>query len=115
VFDWFLAGFASQPSLAIMSQDSIHMSDSEIETVKSKLDRVGPMHCGRFQGDKLCTAQKFDLLNRTFNTDDQERMILHQLPGKGHSILTLDFVDKVGHPTQQAFEDVIAYFDGQLN
>lgn len=113
--DAVLAGFASQPSLAIMKQDSLHMSDHEITLVKNKLDKVGPMHCGRFEGDTLCTAQKFDLLDRTFNTDENERMILHQLPGKGHSILTLDFVDKDDHPTNKALAEIIQYFDAQLS
>ena len=68
------------------------------------------MHCGRFERDNLCKAQKFDSLRRHFN-DDKERIILHELPGKGHSILTLHFVDQEGHPTRKALEEVIAYFD----
>jgi len=112
--DAVLAGFASQPSLALMKQNSLHMSDREINAVKEKLDIVGPMHCGRFSGDTLCTSQKFELIDRTFNTDENERIILHQLPGEGHSILTLDFVDEDNHPTQKAFNDVLQYFDAQL-
>ena len=111
--DAVLAGFASQPSLPLQKQDAIHLSESDITKIRSKLDDLGPMHCGRFEGDKLCSSQKFDLLNRRFN-NDRERMILHQLPGKGHSILTLDFVDKKGHPTSNALEEVMGYFDEQL-
>ena len=112
--DAVLAGFASQPSLPILTHNALQMSETEISTIKDKLDKVGPMYCGRFQGDKLCTTQKFDLLQRTFNTNDNKRMILHQLPGDGHSILTLDFVNKVGHPTANALTEVMTYFDGQL-
>lgn len=112
--DAVLAGFASQPSLAIMKQESLHMSDNDIAKVKEKLDKVGPMHCGRFKGDTLCTAQKFELIDRTFNTDEKERIILHELPGKGHSILTIDFVEEDNHPTQKAFNEVLQYFDAQL-
>jgi len=36
------------------------------------------------------------------------------LPGKGHSVLTLDFVDKEGHPTHDALQEVIQYFSKQL-
>ena len=36
------------------------------------------------------------------------------LPGKGHSVLTLDFVDEAGHPTRAALDNVIAYFGKQL-
>ena len=109
-----LAGFASQPSLPIRTQNALHISDQDVETIKTKLDKVGPMHCGRFEGDKFCAAQKFDLINRKFNTDGVERIKLHELPGKGHAILTLDFVDEEGHPTRKALKAVMDYFDKQL-
>ncbi len=111
--DAVLAGFASQPAMPFQTQNALHMSEEDVTKIKSKLDVVGPMHCGRFEKDKLCTAEKFDLINRKFN-DDKERIILHELPGKGHSILTIDFVDEAGHPTKKALEDVMEYFDDQL-
>lgn len=109
-----LAGFASQPSLPLFQQNAFHMSDEEVKQVKQRLDEVGPMHCGRFEGDTFCTAKRFKLLDQAFNTDDQERIVFHELPGKGHSILTLDFVDEAGHPTQQALQEVMDYFDREL-
>ncbi|WP_299767656.1 dienelactone hydrolase family protein [uncultured Dokdonia sp.] len=109
-----LAGFASQPSLPLMKQNHIHMSAKEITDVKNRLDDIGPMHCARIQGDKICTAQRFDVYRKTFNAD-RERIILHELPGDGHSILTLDFVDEAGHPTKEALNDVLTYFNNQLN
>lgn len=112
--DAVLAGFASQPAMPFQTQNALHISDEAVEIIKTKLDKVGPMHCGRFEGDKLCTAQKFDLINRKFNTNGVERIKLHTLPGKGHSILTLDFVDETGHPTTQALKEVMDYFDKQL-
>ncbi len=111
--DSVLAGFSSQPSLPLFTQKSLHISDADVEKIKAKLDKIGPMHCGRFQGDKLCTSQKFDLIRRRFN-DEKERIILHELPGNGHSILTLDFVDQKGHPTKNALEEVMHYFDQRL-
>lgn len=112
--DAVLAGFASQPSLPFGKQQSIHMSPNEITAVKNKLDQVGPMHCARIQGDKICTAKRFDVYRKMFNTD-KERIILHELPGEGHSILTLDFVNEDGHPTKKALTDVITYFDSHLS
>jgi len=32
-----------------------------------------------------------------------------------HSVLTLDFVDEAGHPTREALQNVLAYFDEKLN
>lgn len=112
--DAVLASFASQPSMPIARQAALHMSNDEISKIKNKLDKVGPMHCGRFKGDFLCTGKKFKAINREFNTDNKERIIFHELPGKGHSILTIDFVDKEGHPTKKALDEVTEYFDHQL-
>lgn len=109
-----LAGYSSQPSLPIFAQSNIHLSSDEVEKIKDRLDAVGPMHCGRFQEDVLCTAKKFKALDEVFNRDAEQRIIFHELPGKGHSILTLDFVDQAGHPTRKALEEVISYFDHQL-
>ena len=109
-----LAGFASHPTLPFFKAGALHLSPEEINAVKSKLDEVGPMHCGRFQGDIVCSAKKFEAIDRRFNTGGRERIILHTLPGNGHSILTVDFVDEAGHPTEKALEEVMAYFDGAL-
>lgn len=112
--DAVLAGFASQPAMPFFQQAALHMSDDDVSAIRTKLDQLGPMHCGRFEKDSLCTSQKFDLIQRRFN-DDKERIILHTLPGKGHSILTLDFVDEEGHPTKDALEEVMNYFDESLS
>ncbi|MCH2224949.1 MAG: dienelactone hydrolase family protein [Crocinitomicaceae bacterium] len=110
-----LAGFASQPSLPFLSQKSLHMAPQEIEEIKEKLDLVGPMHCGRFEKDKLCTHRKIIALQKTFNDKNKERIIFHELPGKGHSILTLDFVPKDRQdPTQKTLNTIFNYFDEQL-
>ncbi|GAB5555312.1 MAG: dienelactone hydrolase family protein [Saprospiraceae bacterium] len=109
-----LAGFASQPSLAVLNQSSLHMNSKEIVQVKKNLDKVGPMHCGSFEGDHFCTLKKIKLIDQTFNEDDQQRIIFHQLPGKKHSILTMDFVDEAGHPTHKTLETIFEYFEEQL-
>lgn len=109
-----LAGFASQPSMAALSQKSLHMSADEIVQIKNNIDKVGAIHCGRFEKDKLCSYKKIQLLDKTFNEKGRERIIFHQLPGKGHAILTLDFVDKKGHPTHRTLETIFKYFDKQL-
>lgn len=110
-----LAGFASQPSLPVGTQEALHMSSQEIEQVKHRLDELPAMHCGRFEKDKLCQASKFELLDKTFNDQQKQRMIFHEIPGEGHAILTLDFVDDAQHPTHKALEEVMTYFDEQLS
>ena len=110
-----LAGFASQPSMALFSQKSLHMSKEEIKKIKKNIDKVGPMHCGSFEKDNLCSLKKINLIKETFNQEGKERIIFHELPGKGHAVLTLDFVDEDGHPTRKTLEDIFDYFDGQLS
>ena len=39
--DAVLAGFASQPSLPLGSQKGLHLSDSDVQSIRKKLDAVG--------------------------------------------------------------------------
>lgn len=107
-----LAAVASQPSLPINSQSHLHMSAEEVAGARERLQEHGPMLAMRFAGDKLCTAEKFAALGKVFN-DDAERIRLIELPGPGHSVLTLDFA-KRAEVTEGAFEDVLMYFDEKL-
>lgn len=107
-----LAGVASQPSMPLNDQNTLHLSSDEVATVRKRLDTQGSMMALRFAGDKLCTAEKFDAIRQTFN-DDAERIRLVELPGKGHSVLTLDFI-KGGAPAEAALQEVLAYFDEKL-
>lgn len=109
-----LAGFASQPSMAVLHQASLHMSLDDVVAIKNNIDKVGAMHCGSFEKDKLCSHKKIQLLDKTFNEGGKERIIFHQMPGKGHAVLTLDFVDEAGHPTRKTLDNIFHYFDTQL-
>ncbi|NQX95482.1 MAG: dienelactone hydrolase family protein [Erythrobacter sp.] len=112
--DAVLASVASQPSLPIGTHGALHMSPDEVKRVRDRLDVEGPMKALRFEGDPLCTAEKFSAIDKAFN-DDRERVTTSGvMPGKGHSVLTLDFVDEAGHPTREAFDDVLAYFERKL-
>jgi dienelactone hydrolase len=108
-----LAAVASQPSLPFAAQSSLHMSAHEIEATRRRLDVTGPMLGFRFAGDVICTARKFDAIQAAFN-HDAGRVRLETLPGRGHAVLTHDFVDETGHPTHAALRSVIAYFDRRL-
>jgi len=111
--DAVLAGVASQPSLPIRDMGGLHMAPGDVEEVRAKLDAVGPMKAYRYEGDPLCTAEKFAAIDAAFN-DDKTRVELGVMPGKGHSVLTIDFVGEEGHPTARAFEEIVTYFDQRL-
>ena len=110
--DSVMAAVASQPSMPLFDQNSLHMNADEITQVKNKLDTTEPMLALRFAGDKLCTAEKFAAIDSAFN-DGKQRIELVELPGPGHSVLTLDLY-KRGQPAQDALEKVIDYFSRTL-
>ena len=111
--DAVLAGVASQPSLPIFDQKALHMSPADVQEVRAKLDRAGPMKAYRYECDKLCTAEKFDAIRAAFN-DDKERVELGTIPGPGHSVLTIDFADDEGNPRHDKFDEIVAYFRARL-
>ncbi len=111
--DSVLAGVSSQPSMPLGKHDALHMSSQDISEIRKQLDQKGPMLAYRFEGDKFCQAEKFKAIDQTFN-DDTPRVKLTTIPGNGHSVLTLDFVDQTGHPTRTAFDEVLTYFRGAL-
>ena len=108
-----LAGVASQPSLPVFDQTALHMSPAEIAASCKRLDQTGPMMALRFEKDPLCTAAKFEAIDRAFN-QGAERVRNRTLPGKGHSVLAVDFVDEAGHPTREVFDEIVAYFRAAL-
>ena len=112
--DSVLASVASQPALPIFKQNALHMSAQEVEATKKNIDNTAPMLAFRFEKDPAVTGEKFSCLHDTFNGANIDRIRLKTLPGKGHSVLTIDFVDKEGHPTYEALQEVIQYFSHQL-
>ena len=91
------------------------MSSDDIIQSRNALDSKGPMRLLRFEGDPLCTNEKSECVHRAFNNDGTTRIQEITLPGKGHSVLTLDFVDQAGHPTREALDNLIQYLGSHLN
>lgn len=110
-----LAAVASQPAMPFFRQGALHMSPQEIASSREALETKGPMRVLRFEDDPLSTTKKSECIHRTFNNDGCERIKEIVLPGRGHSVLTLDFVDEVGHPTHEALQSVLHYFSEKLS
>lgn len=113
--DNVLAAVASQPSMPVFKHDALHMSKEEVLKVCKKIDETQAMLMLRFEKDVICRSRKEKVIDETFNADGKNRIKKHIMPGKRHSVLTIDFVDQEGHPTYQALESVISYFDQQLD
>ncbi len=113
--DSVLAAVASQPASPLFgSRAALHMTPEEVASVRDRLDEIGPMLAYRFEKDPLVPQSKFTCIHEAFNQDGKERVKLNTLPGKGHSVLALDFVDEEGHPTRAALEEIIGYFRSRL-
>jgi dienelactone hydrolase len=112
--DSVLAAVSSQPSMPLLKSTELHMSAQDIATIRQRIDATAPIHAYRFAGDPLCNATKYQAIDNAFNEDGVTRVFTHTLPGKGHSVLTLDFVDEQGHPTREAMDEILAYFSAQL-
>ncbi len=110
-----LAAVSSQPSMPFLKQRSLHISEEEEQAIKAKLDKEGPMIALRFEKDWMCGAKKFQRIKEVFNTDGKERVRLRVMPGKGHAVLTRDFVGDDKHPTAKALKEVITYFSKVLD
>ncbi len=110
-----LAAIASQPAMPFFKQGALHMSQTEIAISRQALEAKGPMYVLRFEDDPLSTVEKSECIHRTFNDDGHERVKEIVIPGKGHSVLTLNFVDEAGHPTREALNNVLAYFAENLS
>ena len=109
------ASVSAQPSLPILRQDALHMSEVDLDQIRAAIDAKGPVHAYRFAGDPLCTSRRFRALDNALNTPEKTRVVLHTLPGIGHGVLTTDFVDQEGHPTWAARRNVIDYFQSRLS
>ena len=112
--DSVLAAVASQPAMPFFKQGALQMTPDDVRQSRDALDSKGPMRLLRFEGDPLCTKEKSECVHRTFNDDGTTRVQEITIPGKGHSVLTLDFVDEAGHPTRAALDNVIQYFSSRL-
>ena len=113
--DSVLAAVASQPAMPFFKQGALHMSAKDVTDVRNALDEKGAMQVLRFEDDPLCTSEKSECIHKAFNDDGATRIDEITLPGKGHSVLTLDFVDEEGHPARAALEKVLAYFRRRLS
>ena len=112
--DSVLAAVASQPSLPAFNNNVIQLDRRDIDKIKDKIDCSQPIHALRFAKDPMCSAKRFKAIDVLLNEPDKQRVEFTEVPGLGHSVLTLNFVDQAGHPTYLAFEKIVRYFQKQL-
>jgi dienelactone hydrolase len=119
-----MAPVLSQPScplpISAAHRAAIDVSPAELSVVKRRVAEGTPVLGLRFTRDRACPVERFDLLRRELG-DGFEAIEIdsgpgnpHGIPQSAHSVLTVDLVDRPGHPTRAALERVLAFFRERL-
>ena len=120
-----MAPVLSQPSLPFPVSTSrraaIALSDADLAKVKERT-AVGCSVLGlRFTQDSFVPPERFQTLRRELG-DGFEAIEIdsspgnpHDIPQSAHSVLTNDLVDEEGHPTRQALNRVLQFFEQRLS
>jgi hypothetical protein len=97
----------SSPSLKRGAGAALGVSPEDLAEASAS---TAPILGRRFQGDKICSSERFDTLRKRFGS----RFESHELPGDQHSVLTINFVADPHHPTFAARERVMAFLRDRL-
>lgn len=124
VDDRMLAPVLSQPSLPLpltkKHKADVGIDASDLARVKERVANGECLLGLRFTGDPVVPGARFETLRRELG-DGFISVEIDSSPGnqwgirKGaHSVLTADFVDEPGHPTQAALDQVLEFFSARL-
>lgn len=120
-----MAPVLSQPSLPLgvtrARQAALGLSSAELVAAQQRVATQDiPILALRFSGDRLCPAARFASLRAAFG-DRLQTIEIDSSPGNphgisatAHSVLAADFVADPNHPTQQAYDAVVAMLRQQL-
>ena len=115
----------SQPSLPFpvgkARARGIHASPEQLAVIKRRVREEGAKVLGlRFTADPICTHARFETLRRELG-EGFEGIEIDSGPNNpsgikriAHSVLTEELVDDDGHPTKQALDKVLGFFEERL-
>lgn len=121
--DFMAAPVLSQPSLPYAITPSkraaLHVSPDILRKAKERKDLsiLGL----RFSHDWMCPRARFKTLEEEFGSQFQGIEIdsspgnAHGISTTAHSVLSLDFVDQQGHPTKEAFDQMLGFIQTKLS
>jgi dienelactone hydrolase len=114
----------SQPSLPFAigkrRRAALGISDSDLATVKERAARGACVMGLRFSADRMVPEDRFETLRAALGESfiaveiDSSKGNAHDIKTTAHSVLSEDFVDDPAHPTYQALERVLTFFDERL-
>ncbi len=119
-----MAPVLSQPSLPFgltrRQRAALHLSPDDLTVVKRRVAEGCPVLGLRFTHDPRVPKARFDTLKRELGPGfeaieiDSGPSNAHGIPRIAHSVLTLDLVDREGHPTRAALDRVLGFFRERL-
>jgi dienelactone hydrolase len=122
VDDVVIAPVLSQPSLPFAitaaQRRDIGIDDATLARVRARTD-VCVLGL-RFTGDRMVPRQRFERLRAELGDRfiaveiDSSRDNVHGIPRTAHAVLTHHFVDRPGHPTRAALDQVVEFFRDRL-
>lgn len=119
-----LAPVLSQPSLPFPltgpKRRALHLSEGDLAVVRERARKGCPVLGLRFTADRMAPGERFARLREELG-DAFEAIEIdsgprnpHGIKRSAHSVLTLDLVDREGHPTREALERVLGLFRQRL-
>ncbi|MEQ8839621.1 MAG: dienelactone hydrolase family protein [Acidimicrobiales bacterium] len=121
--DAVVAPVLSQPSLPFgvgrKRRASVGLDDAQLATVAARAADGCPVLGLRFTGDPLVPADRFATLRAALGNDFIGVEIpspdpAHDIGKAAHSVLTEERRDTPGHPTKEAFDQVLGFLTGRL-
>ena len=120
-----VAPVMGEPGAPLFFQtDKLDISPTDLDRVKARTAAEGLTVRGyRFEGDKICKAERFATLRRALGSAFIGKEIpdaagnpngLKAQKGFPHSVFTIDLIDEAGQPTREAVNEVIAFFRDAL-
>lgn len=124
VDDRMRAPVLSQPSLPFAvgkkRKAAAGVSDADLDAATTRAGGGACLLGLRFTEDSMVPGDRFATLNRELGEGfiaveiDSSKGNPHGIGRVAHSVLTRDLVDEPGHPTREALERVLAFFDERL-
>ena len=119
-----MAPVMGEPGQPAFPSAGLDISPVDLSRVKKRAAAEGlTVHGYRFEGDRLCKAERFATLRGALGPAFIGKEIPDEagnpngLKAKGHpphSVFTTDLIDEVGQPTREAVNEIIAFFQQAL-
>ncbi|MED5619118.1 dienelactone hydrolase family protein [Ideonella sp. BN130291] len=122
-----LAPVVCQPTLPLDAPGAVGLPDTELAAIRHRLEAEDLTVMGyRFEGDKWCTAQRFQAYAQALGPRFVARVLpdsaahpepppfFKQVVASPHSVVTAHLIDEAGQPTLDARDEILRFFSQRL-